>query len=588
MGSLRAFRDFNRDFWLYFWKYGQVVILVQLISNLILAPALGWLTNTVLDLGNVNYLSYTNLPELILHKPLVILALLVILVLILLLVFGQFALLLVSFQAIKSRANLRWRDYFKTVLHKTYALPFKAFGFFLLYFLLIIPFGTLGLSSNLLDKVKIPEFILEWLVTDHLPLAILVFALYALAFYYGLRWLFVIPLMIFEHKSIRAAMKRSWAITRRKLLYYLGIFLAAAIVAAIFSQLSFGVILGLQWLFDHVTFLKLPMAILNLSLVQLFNYIISIYMTAISALIILSQTRATYQYSRQVHRTHKWFWITLATVTIAGFISYSVAYFQNWLIEKPATISHRGVDNGNGVQNSITALKKTAKLKPTYIEMDVQETKDHQFVVLHDNTLNKLAGINKKPSQMTLKQLTGTKIHENGQTASIASFDDYLKTANALDQKLLVEFKDVRGNRANFVKRFAQKYNRQLIQNKAMIHSLSYNYIEQSKKYMPHIPASYILSFNLSGVPKSNADAFTMEYTTLNGTFVDAVHLQHKKVYAWTVNDTTEMSQMIFLDVDGIITDDLTGLKQEIQTNFHKNTYAGRILNYYTQMQAPF
>lgn len=38
----------------------------------------------------------------------------------------------------------------------------------------------------------------------------------------------------------------------------------------------------------------------------------------------------------------------------------------------------------NGVQNTIPAMEATAKSKPDYVEMDIQETKDHQFVVFHD------------------------------------------------------------------------------------------------------------------------------------------------------------------------------------------------------------
>ncbi|MFT8841085.1 MAG: glycerophosphodiester phosphodiesterase family protein [Leuconostoc citreum] len=56
------------------------------------------------------------------------------------------------------------------------------------------------------------------------------------------------------------------------------------------------------------------------------------------------------------------------------------------------TISHRGVTNRNGVQNTIPALEKTVKKeKPDYVEIDVRETKDNQFVVLHDENLALLA-----------------------------------------------------------------------------------------------------------------------------------------------------------------------------------------------------
>src|SRR5699024_7283158 len=177
--------------------------------------------------------------------------------------------------------------------------------------------------------------------------------------------------------------------------------------------------------------------------------------------------------------------------------------------------SHRGVDDGNGVQNTIESLKATAKEKPDYIEMDIQETKDHKFVVYHDNTLKGLAGINKTPSQLTLDELTQIQVHENGKTTRIASFDEYLATATKLHQKLLVELKDVSGNKSDFVSLFAKKYGKKLQENKAIVHSLDYQYIEDTKRLLPKIQTSYVLPFNLFGVPYTNSNAFTMEYTTL-------------------------------------------------------------------------
>ena len=63
----------------------------------------------------------------------------------------------------------------------------------------------------------------------------------------------------------------------------------------------------------------------------------------------------------------------------------------------PITISHRGVSAENGVQNTVESLKKTALLKPDYIEVDIQETKDGKFVMMHDANLENLAGVNAKP-----------------------------------------------------------------------------------------------------------------------------------------------------------------------------------------------
>ncbi|MBL3530753.1 glycerophosphodiester phosphodiesterase [Companilactobacillus zhachilii] len=591
MGSWTEFRKQNRNFWKNFWKYGQIIILIQLIINFILVPVLNFMANGINYLGNVNYISYSNAMNLIMHKPLVVLGLILVLLILLLLVFAQFTLMLVSFQAIKSNASLSWWDYLKSVSKNLFGLPFKAFGFFLLYFLIITPFGSFGMSSSLLSKVKIPQFIIDWLFQEHLPLGILLVILYIIIFYIGLRWLFVLPLMIFENKDIKDAIIRSWQMTRGKILYYLGIFLILISAITIFVMVSTSIFIGLQAIIDNVSFLKaidFPMAVVNLTIIQLLNYCVSLYASAISVLILLSHTHTHYFYPRKNHRSHKWFWGILGTAVIVSFVGYDTLYFNDLLLMPPVTISHRGVDDGNGVQNTIQSLEATAKEKPEYIEMDVQETKDHQFVVFHDNTLKGLAGINKRPSQMTLDELKQTQIHENGKTTYIASFDDYLDTATRLNQKLLVELKSVPGNKKDFVKLFAKKYQKQLLKNKDMVHSLSYSYIEETKNLMPKITTSYILPFNLFGVPFTNANAFTMEYTTLNQSFIENAHLQQKKVFAWTANDEESMDRMIFIGADGVITDNLSELQTENDNLFNNTSYTKRITAYISQMQDPF
>ncbi len=35
-------------------------------------------------------------------------------------------------------------------------------------------------------------------------------------------------------------------------------------------------------------------------------------------------------------------------------------------------------------KNTLDSLIETNKAKPDYVEMDIQETKDHQFIVMHD------------------------------------------------------------------------------------------------------------------------------------------------------------------------------------------------------------
>lgn len=141
---------------------------------------------------------------------------------------------------------------------------------------------------------------------------------------------------------------------------------------------------------------------------------------------------------RKFDRVLRWLVISIASIFFA-VEGYMYLIFP--LETVPVTISHRGVSQENGVQNTIQSLEKTALLKPDYIEMDVQETKDGQFVMMHDANLFNLAGVNASPQDLTLAELTALEVSENGYRTKISSFDAYLNRANELGQRLLIEIK---------------------------------------------------------------------------------------------------------------------------------------------------
>lgn len=74
--------------------------------------------------------------------------------------------------------------------------------------------------------------------------------------------------------------------------------------------------------------------------------------------------------------------------------------------------------------------------------------------------------------------------------------------------------------------------------------------------------------------PETQADLYTMEATTLNDTFILKADQQKKAVYAWTVNDSEVLSKMLFMDVAGVITDDLELVNEEVN-DFEKSIVCG-------------
>ena len=242
-------------------------------------------------------------------------------------------------------------------------------------------------------------------------------------------------------------------------------------------------------------------------------------------------------------------------------------------------ISHRGVSKENGVQNTIPALKKTVRLKPDYVEIDLHETKDKQFVVMHDENLKKLTGVDKKPNELTLKELTHLTAKENGSKGKVASFDQYLKAAKKLHQKLLIEIKTTPQDSKKMLEYFNRKYGKLIIEGHYQVQSLDYGVVENLHRINPKLPVLYIQPYNFT-YPESVAKGYSMEYSTLDSDFIWQAHLNHHPVYAWTVNQSGLIKRLMYDHVDGIITDDVPEVKKAIKDFKNNSSYANKILNY--------
>ncbi|WP_461243074.1 glycerophosphoryl diester phosphodiesterase membrane domain-containing protein [Secundilactobacillus muriivasis] len=575
LGTL--FRDYRRD-WV---AYTSLILGTNLTIAWIVIPLLTWFTAQALALGHIDYISYTNVTTLFAH-PFVLIALLLLLLLTLALIYWQFSILMRGIYQIQSQHRLQVLELIQQTFSQRPELSLFSFCFFLGYFVLILPFAGLGLKTPLLAKVQIPDFIVSYLQANTwMALGLTLF--YLVTLYLGLRLLFVLPKLVIQRQPLRQAVAASWQQTRWHTRHHFFQILALSIGVSVTAGAGYLIVIIAQTVIDAINQpLALTAAIVNLILIQLisqFIVLMSIYgLMRILLLDVVIPDRAVF--SLMHHRRFPKFLTVGALLVIAlSVVGFNVIYLNGLTVTKPLTISHRGVDSGNGVQNTIPALRKTSREHPDLVEMDLHETKDHQFVVMHDENLKALTGVNKAPYQLTLKQLTRLTAHENGYRAKVASFDAYLAAANQLHQRLLVEIKTTKHDSSDMLSRFITHYGTTLRQHHDQVHSLDYNVVTGLKKQDPKQFVSFILPYNFS-FPKTDANAYTMEATTLTDSFVDEAQSQHQKVYAWTVNDDTTTQKMLFEGVDGIVTDHLKQLQGTIADNVSHPNYATRLMDY--------
>ena len=211
--------------------------------------------------------------------------------------------------------------------------------------------------------------------------------------------------------------------------------------------------------------------------------------------------------------------------------------------------------------------------------MDILLTKDHQFVVMHDDNLKRLAGVDKDVKDMTLAEVQGLKIQQDGHTSHIPSFEEYVKRAKELKMKLLVELKSHGGEPANYVDLFVQKMRELGVEKDYPAMSLDLSVMEKVEKKAPEIKTGYVIPIQFGRFEKVSVDFFAIEDFSYQKNLVTQAHEMKKELYVWTINDKQKLTKYLQQPIDGLITDELTEaqrLKKDLKEN---KSYFDRFLN---------
>lgn len=263
-------------------------------------------------------------------------------------------------------------------------------------------------------------------------------------------------------------------------------------------------------------------------------------------------------------------WMTIgALVVLTSIMSLPMTW------HRPLVISHRGVTQADGVQNTLPAARKTRRLHPDYIEIDVHETADQKFVVMHDENLRQLTGVNREPRQLTLRQLQRLIADENGHHAHLVSFDQYLRFAQKHRQKLLVEIKTTPADSPRMLQHFNQRYGKRLQQNHAWLHTMDLNAAQKLHRLNPRLKLMAIQPYAL-GWPGQNM-GWNVEYSMLSPMLIAWFNFNHQPICVWTVDDQKTMQQAALLGVDGIVTDNVKALDAAIKAVDANHGYAVRL-----------
>lgn len=560
--------------------------LIFMLVDYIWLPLNSVIAGFLLSQTGYLFISYNNIFSIIKNAPIVSLGFVVLIAINLLVAYFQLSILFIGARHLLYHEKRTLIEYSRKVFRESLAfmkkLTISKALFIFLFVAMLFPFIRKIFKIYYFNKIVIPEFIQTYMEDKYWMWWVAIISLSLLFFYVSVRLMFALPKVFYEKMSVKESVLYSLEKTKNNFWFYAWHLFLIIVKTNLFFYLPLIPILSIQFIVDSITQKEsLVLAIINFVLIKNFHYMaLTYFLVKFSSF--LTGEELDIMPRREKDHIMRW-GVMVCASTFFAIEGYS--YLEAPVVNPPLVISHRGVSNGNGVQNTIQSLEKTSQLKPDLIEMDIQETKDGQFVMMHDANLRGLAGINKTPQDLTLEELQEIDIHENGYETKISSFDDYLNRANELHQKLLIEIKTSHKDSPQMMDHFLEKYAAKIKVYGHQMQSLDYHVVEKVSQYDKDIPIYFILPYN-SVFPRTNATGYTMEYSTLDEYFVTKLWNTEQKLYVWTINSSESFDKSFRLGVNGMITDNLEMIKDELETAQEDPEYTDLLLKKATEFFA--
>ena len=559
------------------WSFIAIGILLQFVVG-IGAAALTWLFHLAVLLAGQANIDKNNLVSVMSH-PLSLLALLVFIIVFAFLFMLEMRTLISVIYLSRTDRHLS----FKKVLRQSFGRLKDLSGwnllYFLLYLLLTLPVAGVLIGSTLTDGLYIPTFITGEFEKTTIG-SIGLFVVQLTFIYLNLRLIYTVPNLVVEELPLGRALKKSWSMTKRG-----GFRLLWRILSFEFLLTFLGILLVLGLVFTLMVIDKegqyFWVETIFLVLIRTFLFIFTVLTKVGSLGIILDSAwevpSRSVMRSKGSRKMKGLFALTVVFLMVqSGISAFELATLK--VNDQIKLIAHRG-DVSKGVENSLEALEAAAKGKAAYAEMDILLTKDHQFVVLHDYNLKRLAGVDKDVKDMTLAEVQGLKIQQDGHTSHIPSFEEYVKRAKELKMKLLVELKPHGTEPENYVDLFVQKMRDLGIEKDYPAMSLDLSVMEKVEKKAPEIKTGYVIPIQFGRFENNLVDFFAIEDFSYQEELVTQAHEMKKELYVWTINDKQKLTKYLQQPIDGLITDELTEaqrLKKDLKEN---KSYFDRFLN---------
>lgn len=226
--------------------------------------------------------------------------------------------------------------------------------------------------------------------------------------------------------------------------------------------------------------------------------------------------------------------------------------------------SHRG-NSYEAPENTLPAIEKAIDSTADYVEIDVQETKDGEIILMHDLSVYRTTGVRKKVYELTYEEINGLDVgawfSEEYKNTPVPTLREVLELCKG-KIKLNIEIK-AHKNMPDLEKKVAELIEEYDLIRQSVVTSVYKDSLKKIKKYNKDIVTGYILSsaYGRYYLDKE-IDFLSMRSSFVNERVIRLAHKNGKEVCVWTVNSKREAIRMSQLGVDNIITDRPSYIRQ--------------------------
>ncbi|MEU9116048.1 glycerophosphodiester phosphodiesterase family protein [Streptomyces sp. NPDC048483] len=244
----------------------------------------------------------------------------------------------------------------------------------------------------------------------------------------------------------------------------------------------------------------------------------------------------------------------------------------------PLVIAHRGASR-HAPENTLAAVDAAYRRGLTWVENDVQRTKDGQLVVMHDATLKRTTDAEKvfpgrapwRVGDFTAVEIArldaGSWFGPRFAGERVPTLARYLRRLDHNDQRLLLEIKYPKaypGIEAGVVRELRRRgwLNRAHVRSRLVVQSFCVACVKRVHQLVPQVRTGILGSPPPAGLARYArfVDEINPRMSALSSRWIKAVHRlrgphgRPLEVYAWDVGKNTGVREARARGIEGVIT----------------------------------